>query len=75
VDEVREWIKDGRADGRTLALAEGGTEWKPLSAYAEFAGYTAAGGVPPRLPSAMPARISPAYSDDPPRRIGGRTGL
>ena len=65
VEEVREWIKDGRADGRTLALAEGGTEWKPLSAYPEFAGYTAAGGVPPRLASTASARISPAYSNDP----------
>ncbi len=46
--EVRQWISDGRADGRTLVKAEGTNEWKPLSSFAEFADvvYT---GAPPRF--------------------------
>jgi hypothetical protein len=49
-DEVRQWIRDGRADGRTMALAQGTSEWKPLSAFPEFASCTSATGTPPRLP-------------------------
>jgi len=59
-DEVRLWIKDGRADGRTLARAEGETDWKPLSTIPEFAAVTAAAGTPPRLPSTPPALPKPA---------------
>ena len=57
-DEVRQWIKDGRADARTLARAEGSDEWKPLSAFAEFMDYTASSGVPPRLPNAAPSAVN-----------------
>jgi hypothetical protein len=56
-DEIRQWIKDGRADGRTLGKLDGTGEWKPLAAFAEFASLTAAAGAPPR--------IAPAYSNDP----------
>lgn len=36
-DELRQWIAEGRLSGYSLALAEGGTEWKPLTTFPEFA--------------------------------------
>ncbi|MDB6020509.1 MAG: hypothetical protein JWQ04_366 [Pedosphaera sp.] len=57
-DEVRQWIRDGRADGRTLARSEAVGEWQPLASFPEFAAFTAAPGTPPRLPGA-PAAFSP----------------
>ncbi|MBI5387571.1 MAG: NINE protein [Verrucomicrobia bacterium] len=37
-EQVRDWIIAGRANGMTLGQAEGSTEWKPLTSFAEFAG-------------------------------------
>ena len=36
-DQVRRWLVEGRADGRTLIQLEGTTEWKALSQFPEFA--------------------------------------
>ncbi len=36
-EQLREWILDHRANGRTLVRAEGETEWKPLFLRPEFA--------------------------------------
>lgn len=36
-DQIRQWIAQGRANGTTMAQAEGGTEWKPLHTFSEFA--------------------------------------
>ncbi len=36
-EQVKEWIAAGRANGQTRAQFEGETDWKPLSAFAEFA--------------------------------------
>ncbi|HVM47465.1 MAG TPA: GYF domain-containing protein [Candidatus Acidoferrum sp.] len=36
-DEIRRWITQGRANAQTMAWAEGAPEWKPLSAFPEFA--------------------------------------
>jgi hypothetical protein len=36
-EEVRQWIAEGRLSGQSLLQAEGSVEWKPLSAYPEFA--------------------------------------
>ena len=56
-EDVRRWIAEGRANAQTLALAEGATEWKPLSAFPEFANLL--GGVSPAAaaPGAGPARL------------------
>jgi hypothetical protein len=35
--EVRQWIAEGRLSSQSLLQAEGSAEWKPLSAYPEFA--------------------------------------
>ena len=37
-DHIRHWIAEGRVNGQTQARAEGDEEWKPLAAFAEFAG-------------------------------------
>jgi hypothetical protein len=35
-DQLRQWIRDGRANTYTSVLAEGATEWKSLSEFPEF---------------------------------------
>jgi hypothetical protein len=35
-EDIRRWIVEGRANAQTLVLAQGATEWKPLSAFPEF---------------------------------------
>ncbi|MGA3268223.1 MAG: NINE protein [Verrucomicrobiota bacterium] len=36
-EDVRRWLAENRAQPQTLAQAEGAPDWKPLSAFAEFA--------------------------------------
>jgi hypothetical protein len=36
-DEVRRWLAEGRLNGQSPVQAEGCGDWKPLTAYAEFA--------------------------------------
>jgi len=36
-EELRRWIAEGRANAQTQVLGEGAAEWKPLSAFLEFA--------------------------------------
>src|SRR6184192_2930170 len=60
-DQVRKWINEGRANGLTMAQAEGATDWKPLSAFPEFADALAAKAPPPPAPGAPPidAKVDP----------------
>ena len=53
-EQLRQWIIEGRANTQTLVQAEGGSEWKPLADFAEFA-------------EALAARAS---VNQPPPRIG-----
>jgi hypothetical protein len=54
-DQLRQWLAEGRANAQTKVLAEGTTEWKPLSEFPEFfasaPGAGAAGTMPPPPPS------------------------
>jgi uncharacterized membrane protein len=50
-DEVRQWIAEGRLNAQSLLQPEGGSEWKPLGAFAEFSG-AAPGTAPPALATA-----------------------
>lgn len=69
-DQLRQWIAEGRADARTLAQAEGSTDWRPLSTFAEFAELFPAEpspspSQPPLMTSAptpMPGASAPAPS-------------
>ena len=42
-DDIRRWIADGRLNAQSLAKEENDTEWRPLSAFPEFADALAAG--------------------------------
>ena len=41
VEQLRQWIAEGRANAQTQTLADGETEWKALGALPEFAGHFA----------------------------------
>lgn len=61
VEQLRLWIKEGRANAQTQAQLVGATEWKPLGASPEFAdllGTPPPVGVPPTLPP-PPAPVNP----------------
>jgi hypothetical protein len=51
-DQLRQWIAEGRANAQTRILAEGATEWKPLSEFPEFAATPS--GAPPSLAPTVP---------------------
>jgi len=52
-DELRNWVREGRANGQTLIQGEGQTDWRPLSSYPEFANVAAP--VPSGAPVMQPA--------------------
>ena len=49
-DDIRRWIADGRLNAQSLAKEETDTEWRPLSAFPEFADVLAIGSAPPPPP-------------------------
>jgi len=51
IDQLRQWIAEGRANAQTRVLAEGATEWKTLGQIPELASL---------LPSAAPIAPGPA---------------
>ena len=61
-DQVREWIKTGRANAQTLATFEG-SPWKPLSSFPEFADALRVAAPPPltQAPGAYPGQPGQAY--------------
>ena len=61
VDQVNTWILEGRANGQTLAQAQGSSEWKALLSFPEFASVLAAKfPSPPLVGSADPAATANA---------------
>lgn len=57
VDQLKQWISEGRANHETMAQKAGDYSWKSLAQYAEFAGLFAA--QPPALPTG-PVGAAPA---------------
>jgi hypothetical protein len=58
IDQIRQWIRDGRVNAHTQARSESGGQWQPLSAFPEFADAFAAGAptmAPTPTPAAFPA--------------------
>src|SRR5208282_607995 len=57
-EQLRQWIFDGRVNPQSQVKAESDAEWRPLSAFPEFAAAlaakSAASGAPPPLPSTAP---------------------
>ena len=37
IDQIKQWVAEGRANGNTVARSEGATDWKPLSSFPELA--------------------------------------
>ena len=55
-DDLRKWITDGRLNAQSLAKEENDTEWRPLSAFPEFADVLAASSaLPPPFSSPVAA--------------------
>jgi hypothetical protein len=54
-DDIRRWIADGRLNAQSLAKEENDTEWRPLSAFPEFADALTTGSAPPPPPLTAPA--------------------
>lgn len=58
-EQLRQWIREGRANARTQALPVGGGEWKPLGELPEFAdsfGSAVAAAVVSAIPVSAPRR-------------------
>jgi len=66
VDQLRQWVREGRANTQTLVQGPNSTEWKPLNSFAEFAdvlapnasigpgpapSYGGVGGMQPHVPN------------------------
>ena len=49
-DQLRQWIREGRANAQTKTQAEGSTEWKPLGEFPEFLDLLGASGPAPTVP-------------------------
>jgi hypothetical protein len=62
-DTLKQWIASGRAGPRTLAQAEGETDWKPLESFPEFVEALRAaphpGAPPPGEPPTLPGALDP----------------
>jgi hypothetical protein len=74
-EAIRQWLREGRANGETLLRADGETLWKPLRSFADFANDLpeAAASVPPSLeapPAAAPQTMGGMVPAEVPVRIG-----
>ncbi len=54
-EQLRQWIREGRAVATTPAQAEGAPDWKALNLFAEFVG-----DFPPPPAAPLPPAVSPA---------------
>jgi hypothetical protein len=73
VDQVREWIAEGRVNAQTKALVEGAALWKPLVEYLEFAPLLAC--MAPPLPAPGPISITPTPRTNPMATAGMLMGI
>jgi hypothetical protein len=65
LEEVCQWIAEGRANGQTLICAEDSTEWKSLGTMPEFASALASGPKPAFGPAAEPdGAVGQSRADD-----------
>ena len=67
VDQLRQWIHEGRVNGRTQAQAADATEWKPLADFPEFAelfSHTGTGAPPYRPSLTAPPSVTPPPDPD-----------
>ena len=57
-DQVRQWVREGRANGSTQLQAVGSTEWKAAAAVSDFADIFNSAGAPPQISSHPPTMSS-----------------
>jgi hypothetical protein len=60
---LKQWIAEGRVNGQTSVLAEGGALWKSLASFPEFSdalGTSSPPPVPGRMAPSAPAAVGPA---------------
>lgn len=62
-EQLRQWIKEGRANAQTKVLLEGTTEWKPLSEFPDLA--SALPGPGPGIPPGAPPPLRPTLGTSP----------
>lgn len=67
VEQLRQWIGEGRVNAQTLTQPEGGTDWKPLSAYPELAPLA----TPVTPPLSLEPGIPPVQAVDAVRQVQG----
>jgi uncharacterized membrane protein len=70
--EICQWIREGRANGQTLARGEGETSWRPLSAFSEFTEALGPAQVapPPGAPTSAPFPTANILDNDYQLNIG-----
>jgi hypothetical protein len=61
-EQLRQWIAEGRVNPQTQILAEGATQWRPLSDFPEFAA---------AAPGALPTMTAPAFSPQSVDQVAG----
>ena len=66
-DQIRQWIAQGRANGRTKAQAAESTDWKPLAEFPEFADALRAAA----SPSGQPPSSAPGSPPPPAPKTSG----
>lgn len=69
LDQIRQWVAEGRANANTMARLEGATDWKPLSTFPELASLFII--APPPLASSSYA----AYDQRKSKLVAGLLGI
>jgi len=63
-EQIRQWIREGRANAASQVQAAGSAEWRPLGAVAEFSeALTAAAGAPPAISPPPPLNAAALASN------------
>jgi hypothetical protein len=63
LEQMRQWLTEGRVNAQTLVWTEGSTEWKPLANFPELAPASGpAATLPPTAPAAGLNNVDPASS-------------
>lgn len=57
-DQLRQWVAEGRVSSETRVRLEGSNDWKPLSAFPEFAAQAGVSAPPAVTPPGSPARAT-----------------
>ena len=72
-DVLRAWIAQGRVNGQTLIQPEGGSDWRPVSEFPEFATTLSSPAPPPSTTPVTPTRSVPLSTPPPtePSKVSG----